>query len=156
MSYDQTTTETFMQMALKQAQLAFDEGEVPIGAVLVKDGQVIAADHNRKEQSQMATAHAEKLVIEAANHYLGSWRLNDCSLFVTIEPCVMCCGAIIQSRIPKLFYGAADPKFGGVSSLYHLLEDSRSNHFVEVYPNILADQSAALMQGFFRKLRRNQ
>ncbi|AZZ60328.1 nucleoside deaminase [Oenococcus sp. UCMA 16435] len=156
MSYDQATTEEFMQMALKQAQLAFDEGEVPIGAVLVKNGQVIAADHNRKEQSKMATAHAEKLVIETANHYLGSWRLNDCSLFVTIEPCVMCCGAIIQSRIPKLFYGATDPKFGGVSSLYHLLEDSRSNHFVEVHPNILADQSTDLMQSFFRKLRQKQ
>ncbi|AWW99182.1 nucleoside deaminase [Oenococcus oeni] len=156
MSYNQSMTEEFMQLALKQAQTAFDEGEVPIGAVLVKDNQVIAADHNRKEQSGIATAHAEKLVIEGANRSLGDWRLNDCSLFVTIEPCVMCCGAIIQSRIPRLFYGAADPKFGGVSSLYHLLEDSRSNHFVEVYPDVLAKQSANLMQDFFRKLRKNQ
>ncbi|MFT8324296.1 nucleoside deaminase [Oenococcus sicerae] len=155
MSYDQSEIDKFMQAALDQAQLAFQEGEVPIGAVIVKDGFVIAAGHNQKEQTQIATAHAEKIVIEAANKQLASWRLNDCSLFVTIEPCVMCCGAIIQSRIPQLYYGAADPKFGGVSSLYHLLEDSRANHVVSVNGGILADQAAELMQDFFHKIRAN-
>lgn len=153
MSYDQASNEYFMQQALKEAKQAYFEGEVPIGAALAKDGQLLVSDHNRKEQLGSATAHAEKLVIERANKLIGNWRLTGCQLFVTIEPCVMCCGAIIQSRLPELFYGARDPKFGAVASLYHVLEDSRANHFVSVQGGLMAEESASLMQDFFRKLR---
>lgn len=153
MSYDQSEIDYFMSLAFQEAQKAFDEDEVPIGAVIVKDNKIIGRGHNQKEHSKIATAHAEKIAIEQANFYLGDWRLNGCALFTTLEPCVMCCGAIIQSRISELYFGALDPKFGAVRSLYHLLEDSRANHFVLVHSQVQADRSAVLMQSFFKKLR---
>ncbi len=156
MFYDQSKIFNFMEIALKQAQLAFKEQEVPIGAILVKDGNIISQNHNRKEQLNLATAHAEKLVIEEGNLKLNSWRLTGCSLFVTVEPCVMCCGAILQSRIPELYYGTNNTKFGGVNSLYNLLDDRRENHEVKIYPRILERASNNLMKKFFLKIRNKE
>jgi tRNA(adenine34) deaminase len=148
--------EKYMKLALEEAQLAYSQGEVPIGAILVdrRTGQVISAEHNQKERNQIATDHAEILAIQSANKKLGTWRLEDTAMFVTVEPCLMCAGAIIQSRIPELYYGAADMKFGAVESLYQTLTDPRSNHRVDTHLGIMAEESRQLMQNFFLKIRK--
>lgn len=143
----------FMQAALDEARQAESEGEVPIGAVIVHDNQIIVRAHNHREQGQQATAHAELLAIEAANQVAQSWRLENTALFVTLEPCMMCAGAIINSRIPVIYYGAQDAKGGAVKSLYTLLEDERLNHRVEVHSGIKSDECGQLLQNFFSEIR---
>lgn len=140
--------------ALKEAQKAAENEEVPIGVVIVKDGEIIARDFNRRELDGRATHHAEVCAIEAANQAVGNWRLLDCALFVTIEPCVMCAGAIGLARIPQVYFGATNPKFGGTVSLYQILEDKRLNHRVQVESGILEYECAKIMQDFFKNRRK--
>ncbi len=146
--------EYFMRAALEEAQKAFDKGEVPIGAVLVKDQEVIARAHNLKEERRDPTAHAEILVIQEASRILKSWRLAGTTLYVTIEPCPMCSGALIQARVGKLVFGARDVKAGTCGSLYNLVQDSRFNHCIEVEEGILKDSCAEIMQRFFKERRK--
>jgi tRNA(adenine34) deaminase len=150
--------EHYMQLALAEAWAAFEENEVPVGAVIVhRDGTrghaVIAAAHNQREQLQDPTAHAEMIAITQAAALLGSWRLEDCTLYVTLEPCPMCAGAIVQARIPCVVYGATDPKAGAVATLYQLLDDPRLNHRCEVRSGVLAGECTELLREFFRKQR---
>lgn len=143
----------FMREALAEAGAAAALGEVPIGAVLVHEGIVLARAHNLRESRQDPTAHAELLAIREAAAALGSWRLLDCTLYVTLEPCAMCAGAIVLARIPRLVFGALDPKAGACRSLFTLTQDPRLNHRVEVEAEFLAEDSQRLLQDFFRKLR---
>lgn len=145
--------EIFMQEAIKQATLAKEENEVPIGAVVVCRGEIIAAGYNVRETSQSALSHAELIAIQEANAKLGSWRLEDCSLYVTLEPCPMCAGAIIQSRIKRVVFGAFDPKAGCAGSLMNLLNDDRFNHQVELAGGIMEEECGQLLTNFFRELR---
>ncbi|MDO5566348.1 MAG: tRNA adenosine(34) deaminase TadA [Planctomycetia bacterium] len=147
------TDEYFMRLALDEAQLAFDEDEVPVGAVLVHRGQVIARDHNRREQRKDATAHAEMLVIQAAAAFFASWRMEETTLYVTLEPCPMCAGAIVQSRVDRVVYGTTDPKGGAVETLFRLLDDSRLNHRCEIESGVLLEPCRAILQDFFRRRR---
>ena len=148
------TDNHFMREALIEAQKAFDKGEIPIGAVLVRDGNIIARDHNRREEQHDPTAHAEVLVIREAGKTLGGWRLSDSTLYVTIEPCPMCAGALVQARVPRLVYGAPDIKAGAVHSLYTITQDERLNHRLEVTGGILAEECSELMRHFFRSRRK--
>lgn len=145
--------EAFMQLALQEAQAAYAIGEVPIGAILVRDGSVIGRAHNMRETWHDPTAHAELIVIRDTARQLGTWRLTGCTLYVTIEPCPMCAGALLQSRLTRLVYGASDPKAGAVDTLYKLLQDQRLNHQVQVTHGIRADACGKIMQDFFRRLR---
>ena len=142
-----------MNRALELAQEAANDGEVPVGALIVRNGEIVAEARNEKEASGQATHHAEILVIEKASEILGRWRLTDCELYVTLEPCLMCAGALIQARVARVVYGAADPKFGAVESLYSCLSDSRANHQCEVLGGVMADESALLLKTFFRERR---
>jgi tRNA(adenine34) deaminase len=146
--------EHFMRLALDEAERAFREEEVPIGAVIVHEGRVIAAAHNGREQLHDPTAHAEMIAITQAAESLQSWRLEGCTLYVTLEPCPMCAGAILQARIPVVVYGAADPKAGAVQSLYRLLDDPRLNHRCEVISQVLADPCGQILTRFFQDQRR--
>lgn len=149
------THEVYMRMALQQAQQALREDEVPVGAVIVQGGvRVVAAAYNQREQLRDPTAHAEMVAITQAADSLGDWRLEGCTLYVTLEPCPMCAGAILQARIPTVVYGATDPKAGAVNTLYHLLDDERLNHRCQVIPGILATECGELLTGFFRAQRR--
>lgn len=143
----------FMREALAEVGAGATLGEVPIGAVLVHEGIVLARAHNLRESRQDPTAHAELLAIRDAAAALGSWRLLDCTLYVTLEPCAMCAGAIVLARIPRLVFGALDPKAGACRSLFTLTQDPRLNHRVEVEAEVLAEDSQRLLQDFFRKLR---
>ncbi|XKE96347.1 tRNA adenosine(34) deaminase TadA [Metaplanococcus flavidus] len=143
----------YMKLAIEEANKAAAKGEVPIGAVIVRDGEVIARAHNLRETTQNAVTHAELLAIQEACEELGSWRLENTILYVTLEPCPMCAGAILQSRIPRVVYGARDVKAGSVDSLYRLLNDERFNHQCEVKENVLADECGGLLTQFFRALR---
>jgi tRNA(Arg) A34 adenosine deaminase TadA len=145
--------ETYMAMALEEAELAASLGEVPIGAVVVCEGAVVSRAHNRRELDADPTAHAEMLAIRDAAQRLGRWRLSDCTVYVTLEPCPMCAGAMHQARIERLVYGATDPKAGAVGTLYDLSSDSRLNHRYEVRAGVAAKQSSALLKGFFAGLR---
>jgi tRNA(adenine34) deaminase len=146
--------EHFMLLALEEAEQAFREEEVPIGAVIVREGRVIASAHNQREQLHDPTAHAEMIAITQAAETLQSWRLEGCTLYVTLEPCPMCAGAILQARIPLLVYGTADPKAGAVHSLYRLLDDARLNHRCEVVSQILAEPCGQILSRFFQAQRR--
>ncbi|OGQ73075.1 MAG: tRNA-specific adenosine deaminase, partial [Deltaproteobacteria bacterium RIFCSPLOWO2_12_FULL_60_16] len=126
-----------MALALQEAEQAAEKGEIPVGAVVVYRGEVIARGHNLREKTQSPLAHAEMLALENASQYLGSWRLNDCTLYVTLEPCVMCVGAILQARVARVVFGCLDPKGGAVESLYRLCEDSRLNHHPAVTGGVL-------------------
>lgn len=145
--------EYYMQLALDEARRALAENEVPVGAVIVRSGQVVAQAHNQREQLQDPTAHAEMIAITQAAAACRSWRLEDCTLYVTLEPCPMCAGAIIQARIPVVVYGAPDPKAGAVASLYRLLEDDRLNHRCLVFSGLLASECAQLLREFFQQQR---
>jgi tRNA(adenine34) deaminase len=145
--------EQFMRMALAEAEAAARADEVPVGAVVVHEDRVIAAAHNQREQLQDPTAHAEMIAITQAAHALGSWRLEGCTLYVTLEPCPMCAGAMVLARLPLLVYGAADPKAGAVDSLYRLLSDARLNHRVQVVPGVLARECGAILSRFFQQKR---
>ena len=146
----------FMAAALVEARQAAILNEVPIGAVVVKDNQIIGRGHNMREHFQDVTYHAEMLAIMEACERLHSWRLEDCDLYVTLEPCIMCSGAIINARIANLYYGAADPKAGAVGSLYHLLDDSRLNHQVRVESGIMQAECSQVLKDFFRAIRRRK
>ncbi len=143
----------WMEIALQEARLAFAEGEVPVGAVLVRNNELIARNHNRRENNNSATAHAEILVIEEGNRQLGAWRLSECTLYVTLEPCVMCAGAMVNSRVATVVYGCRDPKAGAVESLYQILGDQRLNHRPEVVVGVFAEESSAVLKTFFAELR---
>ena len=143
----------FMRLALEEAQKAEALGEVPIGAVLVYEDQIIARAHNSRELTQNATNHAELLVIQEACKKIGSWRLEKTTLYVTLEPCPMCAGAILQSRVPRVVYGARDLKAGCVDSLYRLLNDARFNHECDVTEGILSQECGQILTNFFRALR---
>src|SRR6266700_567136 len=142
-----------MQEALKEAQAAAAAGEVPIGAVLVHDGKVLARSNNRTIRDNDPTAHAEMVVLREAARLLGNYRLSGTTLYVTIEPCSMCAGAIIQARVPRLVYGADDPKGGAVRSWFEVLSNPRLNHQVEITSGILAADCVAILQSFFAELR---
>ncbi|HEY4553515.1 MAG TPA: tRNA adenosine(34) deaminase TadA [Bacillaceae bacterium] len=146
-------TEQYMRMAIEKAREAGEMGEVPIGAVLVLDGEVIASAHNLRETEQNAVAHAELIAIQEACRKLGTWRLEGAELYVTLEPCPMCSGAIILSRIKKVVYGAPDPKAGCAGTLMNLLADERFNHQSEVVGGVLEEECGQLLSQFFRKLR---
>jgi len=146
--------EHFMRLALEQAEQALREDEVPIGAVVVLQERVIASAHNQREQLHDPTAHAEMIAITQAAESLHSWRLDGCTLYVTLEPCPMCAGAILQARIPMLVYGAADPKAGAVHSLYRMLDDSRLNHRCQSVSNVLAEPCGEILSRFFQAQRR--
>ncbi|MCL4205094.1 MAG: tRNA adenosine(34) deaminase TadA [Pirellulaceae bacterium] len=142
--------EHFMQQALREAEQAFREDEVPVGAVIVHSDRVIGAAHNQREQLHDPTAHAEMIAITQAAESLGSWRLEGCTLYVTLEPCPMCAGAMLLARIPLLVYGATDPKAGAVDSLFHLLSDPRLNHRVQVVPHVMAVECGQILSRFFQ------
>lgn len=146
--------ERFMRDALRSARRAALHHDVPIGAVVVKEGLVLARGRNEREILQDPTAHAEVVAIRRAAKKLGSWRLTGCTLYVTLEPCAMCAGAIVLARIPRLVYGAADPKAGFVGSLGDLCRDPRLNHGVNVRSGVLAEESGSLLVNFFRERRR--
>jgi tRNA(adenine34) deaminase len=139
-----------MKAALREAQLAFDAGEVPVGAVVVKDGMVLGKGRNMVEQLRDATAHAEMIAITAASEALNEKFLEGCTLYVTLEPCPMCAGAIVAARLSRLVFGTFDDKAGGCSSLYNIPRDRRLNHLVEVVSGIEAEAAAGLLQDFFR------
>jgi len=143
----------FMQAALAEAAVAESLREVPIGAVVVLDDQIIGRGHNLRETSNDPTTHAEIIAIRQAAGKLNSWRLLDCTLYVTLEPCVMCMGAIILARIPQLVFGCRDPKGGAAGSLYNLAEDERLNHQIEVHEGVLQQECSAQLSGFFQQLR---
>jgi tRNA(adenine34) deaminase len=143
----------YMQQAIAQARAAQAIGEVPVGAVIVRDGAVLAAAHNERERLRDPTAHAEMIALTQAAAAVGSWRLDDCTLYVTLEPCPMCAGAILQARLKLLIYGADDPKAGAVRSLYQLLGDQRLNHQVEAIGGVLADECGKLLTDFFARQR---
>jgi tRNA(adenine34) deaminase len=143
----------WMRIALSQAQMALKQGEVPIGAVIVNKGHVVAAAHNEKELRKDPTAHAEILAIRRATEVLGAWRLTDASLYVTLEPCPMCAGAIIQSRIKQLVYGTMDLKGGAVGSVINILDNNLWNHRVDVVAGVLENECSDILKSFFKKLR---
>ena len=138
-----------MREALEQARAAASHGDVPVGAVVVREGRVIARAHNERELRGDPTAHAEVLALRAAADAVGGWRLDGCTLYVTLEPCVMCAGAMQQSRIDRVVFGAADPKGGATGTLYNVAADPRLNHEVDVTHGVLAEQSSRLLSEFF-------
>jgi tRNA(adenine34) deaminase len=148
------THERFMLMALEEAKLSAERGEVPVGCVIVHNGIVIAKTGNTIEELQDSTAHAELIAIQTAAKVLGSRRLLDTTMYVTLEPCPMCSGAIVNARIPTLVYGASDPKSGASGTLYSITNDSRLNHQAEVISGVLKEQSSELLKSFFAELRR--
>ncbi len=147
------TSDDAMRIALEEAQAAGNAGEVPVGAVVVCNGEIIARRHNEREATGDPTAHAEVLALRDASEALGRWRLDDCTLVVTLEPCIMCAGALVNARIGKLVYGAADLKGGATASLYNVMSDPRVNHNPPVEHGILASECAELLQVFFSSKR---
>lgn len=145
--------EHYMRLAYQEAETALAEDEVPVGAVIVREGQVIASAHNQREQLRDPTAHAEMIAITQAAESLGGWRLEDCTLYVTLEPCPMCAGAILQARIPTVVYGAPDAKAGAVHSVYQLLSDTRLNHLSELISGVMLDECGAILTRFFQQKR---
>ncbi len=146
--------EHFMKLALEEAEQASREDEVPIAAVIVYEDRVIARAHNQREQLRDPTAHAEMIAITQAAEARGSWRLDGCTLYVTLEPCPMCAGAIVQARIPTVVYGATDPKAGAVHTLYNLLDDPRLNHRCLIVSGVLAEACGEILSRFFQQQRR--
>jgi tRNA(adenine34) deaminase len=145
--------EIYMGLAIREAELAAEAGEVPVGAVIVHDGMIIGRGRNSVERLKDPTAHAEILAITAAANTLGSWRLENCRLYVTLEPCTMCGGAIVLSRIPALIFGATDPKAGACGSVLNVVQQDKLNHRVDIIPGIFADKCGLMLKDFFRKLR---
>ena len=147
--------ERYMRMAIDAAQVAEENGDVPIGAVIVYQNQVIGRAYNQREQLKDPTAHAEIVALTQAASFVGSWRLHGCTIYVTLEPCPMCAGALVLGRLDRLVYGCPDPKTGACGSLYDIVRDERLNHRLEVTPGVLADDCAALLQTFFQQRRNN-
>ncbi len=147
------SADSYMREALEEAKLAYQENEVPIGAVLVCNGEIVARNHNRKEATNDATSHAELLCIQEASQKLGSWHLGDCVLYTTVEPCAMCSGAIINARIPTVIYAAPGIKFGTHLSVVNILDSKKFNHNVNVTGGVLEEESANLLKAFFQERR---
>lgn len=143
----------FMYAALQEAEHAFEEDEVPVGAVVVYKNKIIGRGFNQVEKLNDATAHAEMIALTSASNHLKNWRLNECSIYITLEPCIMCTGALLSSRIDNLYYGANDPKFGACGSVHNLAENSRTNHTIKVFSGLLAKESEELLKSFFTKKR---
>lgn len=157
MSFSSEEKKKYMQLAFEQARKAEAKGEVPIGAILVApEGQVIGEGYNRRELDQDATQHAEMMAIRQGCEKLNTWRLLDCSLFITLEPCPMCAGAIINSRINNVFYGALDPKAGAAGSVVNLFEVSKFNHHPNVIRGLYRDEASQMLKSFFREIRNKQ
>ncbi|HIJ87945.1 MAG TPA: nucleoside deaminase [Desulfuromonadales bacterium] len=152
-SHPPRSHEQWMRSAIAEAVKAESKAEVPIGCVIVRDGRIIARGHNLRETSQDPTGHAELIAIRKAARKLGSWRLLDTALYVTLEPCTMCMGAIILARIPTVVFGCLDPKGGAAGSLYDLSDDARLNHRVELVPRVLESECSSLLRSFFAELR---
>jgi len=148
-----TEDERWMEYALREAEQAYKRKEVPVGAVIVHDGRIIGKRYNQIESLNDPTAHAEMIAITAAATFLGDRRLQDCTLYVTLEPCPMCAGAIVQARIPKLVYGAWDPKAGACGTLFNIVQDDRLNHRAEVVGGVLEERCSALLKEFFLTVR---
>ena len=144
----------FMKEALREAQKAFDKGEVPIGAIAVYKNQIIGRGHNQTEQLQDPTAHAEILAITAAANALNSWRLNDVEMFTTVEPCIMCSGALVLARVKRIIFGARDEKFGGCGSIFNIVEEEKLNHQIKITAGVMEKEAAALMKRFFAEKRK--
>jgi tRNA(adenine34) deaminase len=147
------THDAWMRAAIDEARLALEHDDVPVGAVVVHDGELIGAGHNERERRQDPTAHAEMIALRAGAARLGHWRLLGCTLYVTLEPCAQCAGAIVLGRVPRLVYGTADPKAGAAGSVLDILGEPRLNHRPEVIPGVLAQECAALLVDFFRTRR---
>jgi tRNA(adenine34) deaminase len=145
--------ERWMREAIAEARLARDQGEVPVGAVVVHDGRIVGRGHNERELNQDPTAHAEMTAIREAAEVLGSWRLIDTTLYVTLEPCTMCAGALVNARVPRVVWGCSDPKAGATETLYTIGSDPRLNHRFECVPGVLADECSALLSSFFAAIR---
>ena len=148
--------EKYMKLALKEAKKAYDKLEIPVGAIIVKDGKIIARAHNQKETKFDTTKHAEILAIQKASKKLKSWRLIDCEMYVTLEPCTMCAGAIINSRIKKIYIGASDEKTGAVGSVLNLFDDYKFNHKPEYEKGILEQECSEILKRFFKDLRKSK
>jgi len=142
-----------MFAALQEAEKALDENEVPVGAVVIKDNKIIGRGYNQVERLKDATAHAEMIALTAAANHIGNWRLSECSIYVTLEPCIMCTGALLASRIKELYFSIFDPKFGACGSVYNLAEDGKTNHKINVYSGIYSEESKKLLQDFFDNLK---
>ncbi len=145
-----------MKEALAEAKKAAAAGEVPVGAVIVKDGEIIGRGHNDTETARDPTAHAEMIAIRQAAKNLGGWRLTGCTMYVTTEPCSMCAGAIVWSRISRLFIGTMDPKSGACGSIFNIPQESRLNHFVEIETGLMQEECSSLMKNFFKELRKRK
>ena len=145
--------EIFMAIALEEATMAWREEEVPVGALIVKSGRIIARAHNMKESTKDPTAHAEIIALRKASESLKSWRLSDCCLYVTLEPCVMCAGALVQSRIRRVVYATTDPKGGATESLFAICSDIRLNHQVQIRSGVMENQAAEILKQFFKERR---
>ncbi len=145
--------EKFMKEAIKQAKKAYDKEEIPVGAVIVKDGKIIARGYNKKEEKKDTTQHAEIIAIQKASRKIGAWRLQDCEMYVTLEPCAMCTGALIQARLKRVYIGTMDPKTGACGSVLNLLEDYKFNHKVEIETNIMQKECEKILKDFFKYLR---
>ena len=148
--------EQFMKAALKEAKKAYKELEIPVGCVIVKDGVIISRAHNQKEKKKDTTKHAEIVAIQRASKKLKAWRLEDCEMYVTLEPCSMCAGALIQSRIKKVYIGTMDEKTGSCGSVLNLLEDYKFNHYVECEIGVLEDECKKILKEFFIELRKSK
>lgn len=148
--------EIYMKEALKEAQKAYKELEIPVGCIIVKDGKIIARAHNQKEKKKDTTKHAEIIAIQKASKKLKAWRLENCEMYVTLEPCSMCAGALIQSRIKKVYIGTMDEKTGSCGSVLNLLEDYKFNHHVECETGILEEECKKILKDFFAELRKNK
>lgn len=148
-----TLDERFMREAIAEAKRAEARGEVPVGAVVVKDGEIVGRGHNLRETAQDPTAHAELIAVRAAALYLESWRLVGCTVYVTLEPCPMCAGMLVNARVPRVVWGADDPKAGATCSLYRIGDDERLNHRFESVSGVLADECAQLLKDFFSAIR---
>ncbi len=148
-----TDHEKFMQAALEEARIAEENDEVPVGAVVVRGEKIIARGHNQKESLRDPTAHAEMIAITAACESVGDWRLTDCTLYVTLEPCPMCAGAIVLARLKRIVYGTDDPKFGACGSLFSIVNDTRTNHQVEVLSDVEGSECSRILTSFFKKQR---
>jgi len=144
----------FMSAALREAEKAIEQNEVPVGAVVVHENKIIGRGFNRVEKLNDSTAHAEILAITSASNHLENWRLLDCDLYVTVEPCIMCVGAIMFSRIKNIYFGIFDPKFGACGSIYNIAQENKMNHKVKVYSGLLSEECQSLMQHFFRQKRK--
>ncbi|MHB8580484.1 MAG: nucleoside deaminase [Ignavibacteriaceae bacterium] len=139
----------FMSAALQEAEFALEQNEVPVGAVIVHKDKIIGRGFNQSEMLKDPTAHAEMIAITAASNFLNDWRLSECDIFVTLEPCIMCTGALLAARINKIYFSSFDPKFGACGSLYNLAEEKKYNHKIEVFPGIYSSESEALLKRFF-------